>query len=184
MNLSSNCVALQGTRRFGASRAQRRVAPGPAFRADAKWDSRQSDGASGQKAGPGIRTRGGWATSPGPLRIGGACLVTGMILLALTAGTAWGQSACCILPPGAQVDPEGSPAMIIVWDLDGKESLESLQKRVRRLPGVTGVQVCTRNSILVVEFDRRRQTASRITQFVRARGVQAAVRPQCCALPE
>jgi hypothetical protein len=107
-----------------------------------------------------------------------------MILLALTAGAAWGQSACCILPPGAEVDPEGSPAMIIVWDLDGKESLESLQKRVKRMPGVTAVQVCARNSILAVEFDRRRQTASRIANFVRARGVQAAVRPQCCALPQ
>jgi hypothetical protein len=74
--------------------------------------------------------------------------------------------------------------MIIVWDLAGKESLDSLQKKVGRLPGVTGVQVCARNSVLAVEFDRQRQTASRIAQFVRGRGVQAAVRPQCCALPE
>jgi hypothetical protein len=98
----------------------------------------------------------------------------------LWAGTVHAQGACCIAPPG---NPDASPAMILVWELGGKESLESLQKRVARLPGVKSVKVCSRNSVLAVEFDEKRQTASRIAQFIRGRGVQAAVHPQCCLLP-
>jgi hypothetical protein len=111
-------------------------------------------------------------------RVGTLIGVAAFLLLSTEA--AYGQGACCIAPPGKL---DASPAMILVWELGAKESLESLQKRVARLPGVKSVKVCSQNLVLAVEFDEKRQTASRIAQFIRNRGVRAAVHPQCCLLP-